>query len=330
MLGGLMSRIDVVCPGCRTHTDDRIDVRTLERAGDFLACECGRCYPIVDGVPIVMADPSAYLRREIATVVERDLPPEVAAALVDGGPDDAPYARLLEHLSIYLDSQWGDRAEPPPDGPGAGFGALAIVDRLAALAHVEHAVELGCSVGRVVGELARRTDHVVGIDLNFGAVRRARRLLDGERLAYNRRVVGRRYVTAHVAAGDRAARSTLICGDVLDPPLVPQQFERVVALNMLDSVANPRQLLAVMDGLCARSGELILSSPYTWQSTVMDDHERIGGADPAAEIAAILRDGTGLSSRYQIEDEAELPWTLRRDARSALTYRIHYVRARKV
>jgi len=31
-----------------------------------------------------------------------------------------------------------------------------------------------------------------------------------------------------------------------------------------------------------------------------------------------------------IEDTAELPWTLRRDARSVLAYRVHYLRARKL
>ena len=61
----------LVCPGCRTLSDDRLDVRTLERVGEMLVCECGRRYPIVDGVPIVMKDTSAYLMTEIATVVER-------------------------------------------------------------------------------------------------------------------------------------------------------------------------------------------------------------------------------------------------------------------
>lgn len=325
----------VVCPGCRTRTGERLDVRTLERVGDLLVCACGRRYPVVDGVPILMADPTAYLRGEIATVVERDLSPEVAALLAEGGPDDAAYARLLEHLSIYLDAQWGDRAEPAPDGPGAGFGGHAIIERLAARRadRVARAVELGCSVGRMVAEIAAGADHVVGIDLQFGAVRRARKLLAGERLTYNRRASGRHYTAARITPGDRAVpdhRTMLLCGDALDPPLLPAAFDRVVALNLLDSVRKPRQLLLVIDGLCAPGGEVILSSPYAWQSSVMDDEERIGGADPAADLAAILRDGQGLGARYRIEDEADVPWTLRRDARSAATYCIHYVRARKL
>jgi hypothetical protein len=62
----------------------------------------------------------------------------------------------------------------------------------------------------------------------------------------------------------------------------------------------------------------------------MAEAERLGGPDPAVDVAAILRDGTGLAARYQIEDEAELPWSLRRDSRSAVRYSIHYLRARKM
>jgi 2-polyprenyl-3-methyl-5-hydroxy-6-metoxy-1,4-benzoquinol methylase len=138
---------------------------------------------------------------------------------------------------------------------------------------------------------------------------------------------------APAAAGARAAaasRRMLVCGDALDPPLVPGAFDRVVALNVLDSVRSPRQLLSVMDGLCKPGGEILLASPYAWQSTVMAESERLGGIDPAQDVAGILSEGTGLGARYRIEDEAELPWTLRRDARSAITYSIHYLRARKM
>jgi SAM-dependent methyltransferase/uncharacterized protein YbaR (Trm112 family) len=327
----------LVCPGCRTRSAGRLDVRTLARRGDVLDCACGRRYPIVDGVAIAMADPAEYLRAEIASIVERDVPAEVTELLVAGGPDDAPYPRLVEHLSIYMDAHWGDRAEPPPDGPAAaaagatGLGPL--IDKIAerTAQPVGLAVELGCSAGRIVAELARGAEHVVGLDLAFAAVRRARRLLEGGTVEYARRVIGRRYAAAHATAGDRACpgRCTLVCGDALDPPLIPGMFDRVVALNLLDSVASPRQLLAVLDGLCRPGGELILSSPFAWQSSVMADAERLDGLDPAADLATLLTRG-GLGARYRIEDEAELAWTLRRDARSSASYSTYYVRARKM
>jgi SAM-dependent methyltransferase/uncharacterized protein YbaR (Trm112 family) len=306
----------LICPGCRTRTDDTIDLRTVERAGDVLACACGRRYPIVDGIPILVADARAI---DIVAAIEAELPPEVAAALVAAGPDDAPYPRLLEHLSIYLDAHWGDRADPP-----AGFAAAAIIAKLAERPHVDQAVELGCSTGRIVAELAQRADHVVGVDLHVGSLRRARRLLDGETLTYNRRVSGRTYTTATVTAGDRAmtaARRALVCGDALDPPLVPGIYDRVVALNLLDAVRHPSLLLSVMDGLCSHGGEVILTSPYAWQSSTVEDGEML---DEAAVIAWLVGRG------FVIEDQADLAWPLRRDARATFAYCVHYVRARKL
>ena len=75
-----------MCPGCRTRTAERLDLRTLEPRGDVLVCACGRRYPVVAGVPIVMADPSAYLRAEAQAVVERDLPAEVVERPPRMGP----------------------------------------------------------------------------------------------------------------------------------------------------------------------------------------------------------------------------------------------------
>jgi SAM-dependent methyltransferase len=317
----------LVCPGCRQHTHDengdvRIDVRTLDRSGDMLVCACGRRYPIVDELPIVMADSSAFLRNEIAAILERDLAPSLQQLLIETQSDDAPYARLVEHLSIYLDAHWGDRSKPAANG----FALGAFVEKIAERARVRvgAAVELGCSAGRILAELADGAERVVGLDLQFGILRRARKLLAGGQVAFNRRVAGRQYSLATLQ-GRRHDNITLVCGDALDPPLVPGAFDRVVALNVLDSVSRPRQLLAVATALCKRGGEVILSSPYNWQSDIVEEDERFGGDDPATALVAMLR-----AQGFEIEDEAELPWTLRRDARSSVAYRVHYVRARKV
>jgi len=293
-----MSSDLLICPGCRSVSEGRIDLRTLDRAGDEMVCECGRRFPIIDGVPVVASEP----------YVEPEQSLEATRAEVARGPDDAPLPHLIDHLSIYMDAHWPPRGE--------------LAERIRALPAVGSVVELGCSVG---GTLAvHPADRLVGIELGLGPARRARRLLAGERVEYLRRITGRHY---EVAVAEGIARpATVVCGDALDPPLVPGVFDRVVALNLLDSVASPRQLLSVIDALARPGGEIIMACPYQW---VTPDSERIGGADPAADLVAILRDGAGLRAAYTIVDEAELDWTLRRDARAQLGYRIHYLRARK-
>ncbi len=343
MRAALPTVLPLICPACRTRGERGWEMHTVELierfSGDgdeidegLLACvNCTRRYPIVDGIPILVPHLDDYLRSEITSVVERDLSPALAAHLAAGGPDGDHYPRLVEHLSIYTDAHFGDRASPPPDGPAPSWAFRPFAEKLAARsgAPVERAVELGCGLGRGLLELAPTARRVVGVDLHFGALRRARRLLDGQPLSYARRVAGRNYVPATVSPGPRVANVALICGDALDPPLAPRAFDRVCALNLLDSVRTPATLLAVLDGLCSDGGELLLASPYAWQSGIVDEESRLGGADPAAKVRAILGGGEGLSARYTVEDEAQLPWALRRDARSAVHYNVDYLRVRR-
>jgi len=210
--------LPLICPRCRTVSERGRELHTVsveqalvrdargEIVEGILRCDnrlCRRAYPIVDGIPILVADLAGFLRGSLAQVVERELHPETAALLALGGADSDPYPHLVEHVSIYLDAHWGDRAEPPPDWPGPRFGMEGLAARLRARAalRVERTVELGASVGRGVAELAAGSAITVGVDLHFGALRRARRLLRGEPLHYPRKQGG-----APLLDGDRARR----------------------------------------------------------------------------------------------------------------------------
>jgi SAM-dependent methyltransferase len=317
--------LPLICLGCRRREGDFWDLHSLAFDGATLVCErCGRRDPIVDGIPVIFPDLADYVARDGWGLAERDMDLAATALLALAGPDDSPFARTAENVSTYLDAHWGDRAEPPPDGPAepVGLGPLAAKLRERAAAPVELAIELGAGMGRGAAELAAGAVVCVGMDRSLPALRRARRLAAGERVPYLRRVAGRHYAPA--TAVGFAANVDWLCADALDPPLAPESFDRVVALNLLDAVHDPGRLIDVSVTLCAPGGEVILASPYAWQSSHVGEQHRLGGADPAAAVSARLRD-----AGFSIEDEDELAWTLRRDARSVVVYRTHWVRARK-
>jgi SAM-dependent methyltransferase/uncharacterized protein YbaR (Trm112 family) len=329
----LPERLPLVCPACRRRGEDGWHLHTLSLAealrGDdvlgviegTLSCgnaTCGRRYPILDGIPII-AHPLAA-----AVLVEPPSAPSLASLLVADEPDDAPLPRLYEHLSIYLDSQWGDRTVPAPIAsvPDAGWGygeLMALLGRWCA-EPVERAVELGTGLGRAL--VALNAQIVVGLDRHLAGLRRARELLRGRRLPYARRELGRHYVTAEVTGIEH--RGALVCGDALEPPFAPASCDRVVALNLLDVVNDPPRLIDVAAGLTAPGGDLILAAPFAWQSGTVDEDKRLAGADPRAALAARLAE-----HGVEVVETAEVRWTLRRDARACVVYLVHALRGRK-
>jgi SAM-dependent methyltransferase len=274
-------------------------------------------------MPILLRDFAAVA----PSLMRADVSPEVLGVLAAQGTDDDRLQHEAALASSYLDSSWGDRADPKPDGPGglAGFGAIAEKVAARAQEHVGRALDLGCGVGRALAHLARGADLAVGVDSSPWALRPARRILAGEPLRYARRATGRHYTPATVDAGSLAAPGAqLICADALAPPLAPGTFDRVAALNLLDTVPSPARLLDVLAAMLAPGGELLVCAPYAWKSGATEEAARLG-SDPAAELRAALEQ-RGL----RIEDEdLRVPWTLRRDGRAASVYDAHWLRARK-
>ena len=334
-----------MCPACRRPSERGVELSTLavtlrarvqpglrgqpdDLVEGILRCTgCGRTYPVIDGLPIIFTDLGALLRTEAAALVSQPLCPEVQAALAAPGPDEAPLTYALESLGAYLDASWGDRATPPPDGPVPRLGAAGLVEKLRARsqAKVHRALEVGCGVGRGLAALREGAGLVVGVDRSPGALKLAQRILRGERVDFPRRTLGRAYAPARIDAGPLACPDVqLVCADVFGLPFAPGTFERVAALNLLDVVHAPRALLRELHWLAPSGGELLLASPYAFRSGVVDEDQRLEG-DPVARLR-IEAHALGWTID---EEEARVPWTLRRDSRSASVYEVHWLRARR-
>jgi SAM-dependent methyltransferase/uncharacterized protein YbaR (Trm112 family) len=322
----LPERFPLVCPACRRRGDDGWHVHTLTLTSTFrgaghvrdgiLTCQnpaCRREYPVLDGIPMI-ARPLAA-----AVLTEPPTAPELVSILLLDEADDTQLARVSEHLSIYLDTQWGDRTTPALDT--WGFAGLMRLLEGWCRAPVERAVDLGTGLGRALAHLNAR--QAVGLDQHFAGLRRARDLLAGETVVYARRDLGRWYAPAR--ASGLATAASLCCGDALDPPFAPASVDRVVALNLLDVVSDPPRLLDVAAGLLAPGGELLLSAPFAWQSGAVDEDKRLGSPDPRPAIAARLAE-----HGVEIVETAEVGWSLRRDARAQVVYQVHALRGRRV
>lgn len=352
MRADLPSLLPLICPACR-HVSARgrelytLSVVQVLRAtgGDDDGCpedieegvlrcdnpKCARRYPILHGIPVLLTDLTRFAATQLHALSCFHEPETLATMALDG-PDDSALPRMLDYLSIYLDAHFGDYAMPPPDGPEPGCGGTPLWQAVEArkLVPVDRAIELGCGVGRGLHALSQTAELTVGVEMNFAALLYARWLLRGETVRYARRTSGRHYsaATVHVPAVSTTSVQ-LVCGDALDPPLAPDSFSRVVSLNVIDAVRSAPQHLAVLDGLCVGGGELLIASPFNWQSGIVAEDGRFPEADPVKALHNLLTSGHGLSASYSLGDCRELRWKLRRDARSAVSYLTHLVRAHK-
>lgn len=313
--------VPLICPACRIASEGAgedsplvlgaIDVE--DAAGEVLqgtlACgdeQCGREYPIVDGVPILLDDVLAYVKEERAALMRRaDLTPrnrEVLDLPLDD--DDEEHLRARD-MASYMTSHHESASSWEPSVAPLAAAFRAFVDESLA-AHAPKGARLGLDVGSAAGgftlALARHTAQAVGVELAFDLVRAARE---------------------KAAGGAFFAVAT-----AEELPLERGAFDVALALNLIDAIARPRLVLRRIDACLKPGGLLLLSTPFAYASARTEPEERLLEEDLLPFLGGA---GAGsLQPGYEVlDDRARVPWLLPLGPRRFDLFMVRAIAARK-
>ena len=301
---------------------------------------CLREFPIIDGIPIIVANIRQYIADNILSIYgRRDLGEIIESILGDcSGPGSAfDYARHL--LSSYA---WDHYAEFDPQEPvaeprpGSMLRTMKIGLEMAGPVPAGPIIDVGCAVGRASFALAERgMELILGVDLNFPMLRMASEILRHGTARYPRRRVGvvydRREFPVQFAHQENV--DFWAC-DVTALPFPAGTFSMAVSMNVLDSVSSPHEMLLSIARILKPAGKLVLSCPYDWSSGATPLEAWVGGhsqRSPAAGSSeALLRNlltpgahGSSINDLILTAEKDQIPWHVRLHDRSATTYSSH-------
>ncbi len=294
----------------------------------ILACAAAECrtrFPIIDGLPVLVADLPRFLNEAGAYLLARDDLDEPIADLFGSVlPPGSWFDATRQHLSGYVRDHWGrfdssDRALPAPGQAwGLAQAGLELADAVSG-----PVIELGAAAGGVTRALADRFDTpVLGIDLSAPLARFAARALRGGTLRYPLRLAGTAYEQREIEVPPPPRNNASFwLADALAPPLEPGCAGLVVALNLLDCVSDPAALLRSAAALLRPGGHLLLCTPFDWSTAATPVGAWLGarsGERAAPDVGVWAQSISGLLVEGRI---AEHSWEVRVHARATMQYR---------
>lgn len=344
-----------ICPVCLRRADGTARASDLalgtvctEVADDVLegilvctADDCLQEFPILDGIPLLLGDLPTYLASHLPFLMFRDdLPGPVATLLGDACGPGSNYDLVRQQIGAYTWDHYADLDASEPQSTRQRPGSCVRLmqqgwDRVAE--DDGPVLDIGCSSGRTTFELAAAAADVpvLGIDLNFGMLRTASRVLRSGLVEYDRRSLGLVYERRRFAVDfPSAQRVDFWACDALVLPFRPGLFSRVNALNVLDCVSSPLQLLREIERSLAPDGIAYLTTPFDWNPAAtppvnwLGGHSQRGpGGGSGVELLRSLVSAGGHPQRLALlralQEWEALPWSVRCHDRSIMEYDVY-------
>lgn len=128
------------------------------------------------------------------------------------------------------------------------------------------ALDLGCAVGRSTFELSRFCHRTLGVDNSKKFIQAAKQLQMNGQIEYSIReegeILSKRI--AHLPQGIDPTRVDFICTDVMEIFQTNQTYSVVLAANIICRLHDPKLFLDQIHLLVESSGQLIITTPYSW------------------------------------------------------------------
>jgi putative 4-mercaptohistidine N1-methyltranferase len=227
-------------------------------------------------------------------------------------------------LAQYLALHYGAAGDvlPYSFGPrdALDFPARVVrecVDRNMLPAHAL-ALDLGCAVGRASFELARACEKVIGIDASRRFIATAIEIKKRGHIGYACIDEGE-LVTRHIGrVPEEIDRRNVFfeVGDAQNLRADLGSFDAVVAANLIDRLADPGLFLRRLPDLVKPSGQLVLTSPYTWTEEFTPRSKWIGGRLTDGENTRTLATlKKMLDPHFALRATNDMPFLIREHAR---------------
>ncbi|MBM76196.1 MAG: hypothetical protein CMK59_12405 [Proteobacteria bacterium] len=346
-----------ICPNCQSQYSQahklELQIRSMHpnmsdwvEEGQLFCRGCRSLYPILKGIPIIVPDPSNYLKNSVLHA----LWPEDESFFFQqwvgecSGPNSA-FELSRNYLSTYGWSHYND-VNPSSTSADTSSGLCEIAKAIN-LKSSGLTLDLGCSVGRLSFEWAKNTSDLtsshseplcLGIDLNYSMVQFAQRILKTSTVQYGERAVGTTYRWVDFKYEfPNTEHLDFWVADVLSLPFSSESIDQQSSLNLLDCVADPIRHLQELNRVQKRGhGKYTIVTPYDWSGQATEYSKWIGGqAQMSAFGGSSQRELSWLMSKSSpypdlcdaqiVRTVEKIPWRIRIHDRSTMHYQVHLV-----